>query len=103
MLWALAAPDTWPLEHCLAERSGCVHGMSAAVMQAASLGRGGQGRAAPHLLLLCGAVETVLQGDYVGMTHHLHDLELPVLEALILQHLLNRHLHMPTWLSAPLC
>lgn len=45
------------------------------------------------LVFLCGAVETVLEGHDVDMVHHLHDLQLPVLEALILQDLLYRHLH----------
>mmetsp|Transcript_34320 Transcript_34320/g.87763 ORF Transcript_34320/g.87763 Transcript_34320/m.87763 type:complete len:236 (+) Transcript_34320:740-1447(+) len=44
-----------------------------------------------HLLLLRGGVERVLQAHHVGVVHHLHDLELAVLEPLVLQHLLNRH------------
>lgn len=39
----LTAPDTCPLKHRLTERSGCLHGVIAAVMQALSLGRGVKG------------------------------------------------------------
>ena len=46
-----------------------------------------------HLILLRGGVKTVLQLHHVGVAHHLHDLQLPILEALVLQHLLDRHLH----------
>ena len=45
------------------------------------------------LVLLCGGVEAVLELHHVAVVHHLHDLQLPVLEALVLQHLLDRNLH----------
>ena len=45
-----------------------------------------------RLVLLRGRVETVLEADDVGVVHHLHDLQLPVLKPLILQRLLDGHL-----------
>ena len=45
------------------------------------------------LVLLCGGVEAVLELHHIAVVHHLHDLELSVLEALVLQHLLDCHLH----------
>lgn len=50
---------------------------------------GGEGNG--HLVLL-GGVEAVLQVHHVGVPHQLHDLQLPVLEPLVLQHLLDGHL-----------
>lgn len=44
------------------------------------------------LVLLCGRVEALLQLDDVWVVDHLHDLQLTVLEALVLQHLLDGHL-----------
>lgn len=44
------------------------------------------------LILLCGGVEAVLQLHHIAVVHHLHDLQLPVLEALILKHLLDCNL-----------
>ncbi len=49
-----------------------------------------------HLILLCGCVEAVLERDHIGVLHHLHDLQLPILEPLILQHLFNCHLRTAT-------
>ena len=46
----------------------------------------------PHLVLLRGHVEAVLQADHVGVGQHLHDLQLPVLVPLVLQYLLDCHL-----------
>ncbi len=37
-----------------------------------------------HLVLLCGGVKAVLELHHIAVVHHLHDLQLPVLEALIL-------------------
>ena len=47
----------------------------------------------PDLVLLRGHVEAVLQAHHIGMAEHLHDLQLPVLVPLVLQHLLDGHLH----------
>mmetsp|Transcript_23798 Transcript_23798/g.42325 ORF Transcript_23798/g.42325 Transcript_23798/m.42325 type:complete len:216 (+) Transcript_23798:1038-1685(+) len=44
-----------------------------------------------HLLFFVCAVEAMLETHHVGVVHHLHDLQLPVLEPLILQHLFYRH------------
>mmetsp|Transcript_18038 Transcript_18038/g.54285 ORF Transcript_18038/g.54285 Transcript_18038/m.54285 type:complete len:207 (+) Transcript_18038:4028-4648(+) len=43
-----------------------------------------------HLILL-GGVEAVLEVHHIGMRHELHNLQLPIFEPLVLQHLLNRH------------
>jgi hypothetical protein len=45
-----------------------------------------------RLVLLRVAVEVVLELDDVGVVQQLHDLQLAVLEALVLQHLLDGHL-----------
>lgn len=37
-----------------------------------------------NLILLGGGVEAVLQLDHIAMLHHLHDLQLSVLEPLVL-------------------
>ena len=42
-----------------------------------------------HLVLLCGGVEAVTQPHHIRVAHHAHDLQLPVLEPLVLQHLLD--------------
>ena len=44
------------------------------------------------LVLLCGGVKAVLELHHIAVVHHLHDLQLSVLEALVLQHLLDCHL-----------
>eukprot|EP00955_Chlamydomonas_euryale_P117854 366501-Chlamydomonas_euryale.AAC.35 len=45
-----------------------------------------------RLVLLSRRVEAMLQPDNVGMVQDLHDLQLAILEALVLQHLLDRDL-----------
>ncbi len=42
--------------------------------------------------LVARVVEVVVQRRHVDVVEHLHDLQLAVLEALVLQHLLDRHL-----------
>lgn len=49
-----------------------------------------------YLILLCGGIEAVFQLHHIAVVHHLHDLQLPVFEAFILQNLLDCHLQAST-------
>ena len=46
----------------------------------------------PHLILLRGHVEAMLQLDYIRVAQHLHDLQLSILVPFVLQDLLDCYL-----------